>query len=61
MAERVFDCDCDLVIEMQEMDVGVEEILQFARGCLGRDEIRALIAGLERMAPRPEPVEQYYG
>ena len=61
MASVVYDCDCDTVIEMQEMGVGVEEILQYVRGMLAHDEIRFLIAGLEKIVPSPEPVEQYYG
>ncbi len=61
MAQLLYDCNCDTVIEMQEIGVGVEEILQFVHGCLTRDEIRALVAGLEQLVPSAEPVEMYYG
>ena len=62
MSESMYDANCDIVIEMQELGVGVEEILQYARGCFGRDELRALSAGLERMTSQPEPVlGQFYG
>jgi hypothetical protein len=49
MGESRYDCDCDLVVAMEEAGVGVEEILQYSRGCLTPDEIRLLIYGLERM------------
>ena len=42
-----FDCDFDLVLEMQEMQIGVEEILQYAKGVFSREQARALIQGLE--------------
>jgi hypothetical protein len=61
MTESLYDCNCDVVIEMQEMGVGVEEILQYARGLLSTEEIRGLIAGLEQMVPRCEPIEHYLG
>lgn len=41
--------DCDLVLEMEEAGVGVEEIIQYARGALSDAEIDALIRGLERI------------
>ncbi len=56
-----YDCDCDTVIEMEDMGVGVEEILQYARAMLTRAELENLIRGLEaiRIGSRtPEPVEQ---
>jgi hypothetical protein len=50
LMEKVkFDCDCDRVIEMQDMGIGVEEILQFARGLLGREDLLSLIRGLEEI------------
>jgi hypothetical protein len=61
MSETMYDCNCDLVLEMQEMGIGVEEILQYAQGCLSRDEVRALLQGLSSLVPCVEPVEQYYG
>ena len=61
MTRTVYDCSCDAVIDMQELGVGVEEILQYARGALSGEEIRHLIVGLEQATPAPEPVEQYYG
>ena len=48
MEDSTVECDLDLVIEMEEMSIGVEEILQYARGLLGRDQFRALIHGLEK-------------
>ncbi len=48
MEESTVECDLDLVIEMEEMGIGVEEILQYARGLFGRDQFRALIYGLEK-------------
>jgi hypothetical protein len=45
-----FDCDCDRVIEMEEMGIRIEEILQYARGLFNREEIRTLIQGLDEIA-----------
>jgi hypothetical protein len=42
-----FDCDCDLVIDMERMGIGTEEILQYARAVLPREDVRALIRGLQ--------------
>jgi len=62
MQSATYDSNCDLVIEMQEMGVGIEEILQYARGTLSPEEIRHLLARLGQMAVLEEvPVEQYYG
>ncbi|MBI4604862.1 MAG: hypothetical protein HY721_23110 [Planctomycetes bacterium] len=44
-----YDCDCDLVLEMEEMGIGVEEILQYARAVLPRDDVRTVIRGLEEI------------
>jgi len=44
-----FDCDCDKVIEMEELGIGAEEILQYARALLPRDDLRALLRGLEEI------------
>ena len=49
MSATRYDCNCDLVIEMESMGLGVEEILQYARAVLTRDEVRALQRGLEEM------------
>jgi hypothetical protein len=47
---------------MQEMGVGVEEILQYARGMLSAEEVRYLQVGLEQFSASQEPaVEQFYG
>ena len=43
-----YDCDCDLVIEMQEAGIGVEEIAQYALR-LTRSEVRSLIRLLEEI------------
>lgn len=50
MQQVKFDCDCDKVIEMEEIGVGVEEILQYARGLFRADEIEALVRGLQAIA-----------
>ena len=47
-----YDADCDLVLEMEEAGVGVEEILQYANGCLSEAEVRGLIRGLQHIAAR---------
>jgi hypothetical protein len=49
MASTRFDCDCDKVIEMEEIGIGAEEILQYARALLPRDDLRALMRGLEEI------------
>lgn len=54
MADTAQSADCDLVLDMEERGVGVQEILQFARGLLGDGEIRALIDGLERLVESSE-------
>lgn len=50
MGDAKFNCDCDLVIEMEEMGVGMEEILQYAQGVFTNDDLKALIQRLEEMA-----------
>ena len=52
-----YEANLDLVIEMEEMGVGVGEILQYARGILTRDEVRALILGLEKQIAETAPAE----
>ncbi len=44
-----FDCDCDRVIEMQEMEIGVGEILQYVQAFFTREELGALQEGVERL------------
>jgi hypothetical protein len=44
-----FDCDCDVVVEMEEMNIGVEEVLQYARAIFTREELVNLIRGLEEI------------
>ncbi len=58
MNDIVYDCNLDVVIEMDERGVGVGEILQYARGALTLDEVRSLIYGLEQMVPKPATVGQ---
>ena len=48
-----FDCNCDTVLEMEDMGVGVEEILQYARAMLPREEILSLIHRLEELVAVP--------
>ena len=50
-----YACDCDTVIEMEEMCVGVEEILQYARAVFSRSEMAALIRGLEAIRSPSAP------
>jgi hypothetical protein len=47
-----FDCDCDVVVEMEEMNIGVEEVLQYARAIFTREEVVNLIRGLEDVLQR---------
>ena len=56
MGDTQFDCDCDVVLEMEDMGVGVEEILQYCRAVLSREDLSALIRGLGEIATR-EPQE----
>ena len=51
------DCDCDRVIEMGEMGIGVGEIIQYARGALNREDLEALVRGLEEILLAPEDAE----
>ncbi len=44
-----YDCDCDTVIAMEELGIGIEEILQYARAVLPRDDVRVLARGLEEI------------
>lgn len=44
-----FDCDCDLVIDMERMGIGTEEILQYARAVLPREDVRTLIRSLQEI------------
>ena len=53
MASTRFDCDCDKVIEMEELGIGVEEILQYARALLPKDDLRTLMRGLEEILDAP--------
>ena len=48
----LYDCDCDTVLAMEEMAVGVEEILQYARAVLPRREVSSLLRGLESILGR---------
>lgn len=49
MGVEQYDCDCDTVITMEELGVGIEEILQYARALLPREDIRAMVRGLEEV------------
>lgn len=50
MQQVKFDCDCDKVIEMEEIAPGVEEVLQYARALFRTEEIEALVRGLQAIA-----------
>ena len=47
MNDVLLSCDCDCVIEMEDMAVGVREMLQYAHAVLSRREVRELLEGLE--------------
>ena len=47
MNDVLLSCDCDCVIEMEDMAVGVQEMLQYAHAVLSRREVRGLMEGLE--------------
>ncbi len=47
MNDVILSCDCDCVIEMEDMAVGVPEMLQYAHAVLSRREVRELLEGLE--------------
>ncbi|HZN58430.1 MAG TPA: hypothetical protein VFD71_10175 [Planctomycetota bacterium] len=57
MATVRYDCDCDTVIAMEELDVGVEEILQYTRAVLPREDLRSLLRGIEEILAASEPGE----
>ena len=40
-------CDCDAVLEMEEMGIGVHEILQYACAVLSQREVQELLSDLE--------------
>ena len=50
MEQVRFDCDCDMVLEMEDMGVGVEEIVQYARAMMPREDILLLIHRLEEIS-----------
>ncbi len=54
MDQKSYDCDCDRVLEMEEMGIGVEEILQYVRGVFPKEDLQVLISGLERIAATGE-------
>jgi hypothetical protein len=53
--------DCETILAMEEMGVGVDEILQYARVLLPRREVRALCRGLEAIVSRPVESRELYG
>ena len=58
MGDTITECNLDLVIEMEEMGIAVEEILQYARGILERDDVRSLVYGLEKQLAAPTEVQE---
>jgi hypothetical protein len=54
MPQTRYDCDCDTVIEMEQMGIGVEEILQYAHAILTREQVAALLRGLEEICLQPQ-------
>ena len=57
--EPRYDCNCDAVIGMEELEVGTEEILQYAAATLPRRGLRRLIEELEALLD--EPIASRYG
>lgn len=49
MPQTRYDCNCDTVLEMEQMGIGVEEMLQYAKAMLTREQVAALLRGLEEM------------
>ena len=47
MHNVMFDNDLDRLVELEEMGIGVGEIIQYARAVFSRAEIKSLIDGLE--------------
>ncbi len=58
MKDALLSCDCDCVIEMEDMAVGVQEMLQYAHAVLTRREVNELLEGLEctLRGEQPSPV-----
>jgi len=52
MGETSLGGDGEVVLEMEDMGVGVEEILQYCRAVLSREDLSALMRGLEQIASR---------
>lgn len=46
---RKFDCDPEAVLSMQELEVGVDDILQYCHALLTAEEISRVIRGLEQL------------
>jgi hypothetical protein len=46
------DCNCDIIIAMEEAGVGVQELLQYAVGVLTFAEILALRSQLDKVLGR---------
>ena len=44
-----FDCDCDVVVAMEEMGVGVEEILQYAYALVPTHHVVCLLSGVSEI------------
>jgi hypothetical protein len=60
MKESMFECDWDCVVGMEQMGVGVEEILQYAKCVLTHNDVGALLDHLGglvvgKQAPRDSP------
>ncbi len=49
MNAALLRCDCDCVVEMEEMGVGANEILQYASAVLSRREIKQLLRDFDHM------------
>jgi hypothetical protein len=49
--------DYDLVVEMEEMGIGVAEILQYAKAMLPHEQVIELLRGLEQIAASEEEEE----
>jgi len=56
--QPAYDCDCDRVLEMEKMGLGVEEILQYAKAILAHKDVRTLILGLEKIVKAPPVTDE---
>ena len=54
MSKSLYEDNYDAIIEMQELQVGVQEIMQYAHALLPAADLRQLVSGLEGVLHRSE-------